>query len=51
MLFNIKINKETLEIIEINDSTIIVNEIKEQDGIITLEISKPDPEIEYPWQQ
>ena len=50
MLLNIKINKETLEI-NINDSTFIINKLEENNNIIELELSKPDPEIEYPWQQ
>jgi len=51
MIFNLKINKDTLEVIEIDDPSITINELTEQDGIITLEVSKPEPEIEYPWQQ
>jgi hypothetical protein len=50
MIINIKINKETLEI-NINDSTFIINKLEENNNIIELELSKPDPEIEYPWQQ
>jgi hypothetical protein len=50
MLLNIKINKETLEI-NIDDSTFIINKLEENNNIIELELSKPDPEIEYPWQQ
>lgn len=51
MIVNVKINKETLEIIEISDPSITINELTEQDGIITLEVSKSEPEVEYPWQQ
>jgi hypothetical protein len=50
MIINIKINKETLEI-NIDDSTFIINKLEENNNIIELELSKPDPEIEYPWQQ
>jgi len=50
MLLNIKINKETLEI-NIDDSKFIINKLEENNNIIELELSKPDPEIEYPWQQ
>lgn len=50
MLLNIKINKETLEI-NIDDSKFIINKLEENNNIIELELSKPDPETEYPWQQ
>ena len=37
--------------INIDDSTFIINKLEENNNIIELELSKPDPEIEYPWQQ
>lgn len=50
MLLNIKINKETLEVF-VDDTQVVINDIKQDDQFITLEIGKPEQEIEYPWQQ
>jgi hypothetical protein len=50
MLLKIKINKETLEV-EIENNGFILNDIIQEDNIIKVEISKQDPENEYPWQQ
>jgi len=50
MLLNIKINKETLEVIT-NDAGVIINNISDNGTELEIEISKPESEIEYPWQQ
>ena len=50
MLLNIKINKETLEVIT-NDAGVVINNISDNGVELLIEISKPEPEIEYPWQQ
>lgn len=44
MIFKLKINKETLHTTT-NDSDMIINYVKLVDGVIELEISKPDPEL------
>ena len=50
MLLKIKINKETLEVIT-DDSNVTINHISDDGVELLIEISKPDAEIEYPWQQ
>ena len=50
MLLKIKINKETLEVIT-DDAEVVVNQISDNGIELEIEISKPEPEIEYPWQQ
>jgi hypothetical protein len=46
MIAKITINPETLEVI-LDDSNLILNYIKKENGLIQLEISKPDPEPVY----
>ena len=50
MLLKIKINKETLEVIT-DDAGVVVNQISDNGIELEIEISKPEPETEYPWQQ
>lgn len=50
MLLNIKINKETLEVTT-DDAEVTVNHISDNGAELLIEISKPEPEIKYPWQQ
>lgn len=50
MIFKAFINPETLEV-TFNDSQVIVNHVRKNDGIIEIEISKPDPEPVYPLTQ
>jgi len=56
MIFKININIETLEAI-IDDPDIVINHIKNQNGVLEIEVSKKDPEMtEYganfaTWQQ
>ena len=48
MLTKIQINKQTLEVTtDIQNCS--VNHIKDENGIIELEINIPDPEITYPY--
>ena len=47
MITKIKINKQTLEV-ELNNG-FSVNYIKDENGSIELEVSKPDPEVIYPY--
>jgi hypothetical protein len=47
MITKIKINKNTLEVSINNDFS--VNYIKDENDIIELEISRPDPEVIYPY--
>ena len=48
MITKIQINKNTLEVtIDLCDCTI--NYVKDENGIIELEISIPEPEVFYPY--
>lgn len=49
MIINIKINKETLTATT-DDEFVVVNRILDDGAEIEVEISKPDPEPEQPWQ-
>lgn len=48
MIFKIKVNPETLDVI-LDDSGAVVNHIKKEDGFIEIEVSKPDPEFFNPY--
>jgi len=50
MLLNIKINKETLEVTTDNED-VVINNISDNGVELLIEISKPEPEIQYPWQR
>lgn len=50
MIITVKINKDTLQCIT-DDDLVVVNYINETDNEIELQLSKPDPEPEQPWQQ
>jgi hypothetical protein len=50
MLVKITINKQTLECTT-DDNTIVINHIIDNDTELEIEISKSEPEAEYPWQQ
>jgi hypothetical protein len=56
MIFKAFINPETLEV-TFDDPDVVVNHVKNENGLIEIEISKPDPELDYshgalnPWQQ
>ena len=43
MIITLKINLESLDAL-CEDPTVIINEIKTDDGHLLIEISKPDPE-------
>jgi hypothetical protein len=48
MIIKIQINKNTLEAI-VDDCDCSVNYVKDENGIIEIEVSKPEPEINYPY--
>ncbi len=47
MIAKILVNPETLEV-TFDDPNLIVNHVKKENGLIEMEISKPDPETVYP---
>jgi hypothetical protein len=47
MITKIQINKNTLE--AITDEPCVINYIKEDENMIELEISIPEPEVNYPY--
>jgi hypothetical protein len=47
MIFKAFINPETLEV-TFDDPDVILNHIKTENGLIEIEIAKPDPESIYP---
>jgi hypothetical protein len=49
MLIKIKINKETLATTT-DDELAVINHVSDNGTEIQIEISKPDPETEQPWQ-
>ena len=47
MIIQLTINLQTLETVS-EDPTATINSIKVEDGFLTIEISKPDPETTLP---
>jgi hypothetical protein len=50
MIVKIEINLDTLEITSTDELVTVIDNIL-QDRVLSLEISKPDPEPEHVWQQ